>query len=117
MVAAGHMFICTHQIHKESGSKVKIVLSRRGRNCHFKIALLFLSRLQVALLSTGYITLKLKLEICLEVLYLRIDLVALLPTGYGKSSYFSSKSFKSVVLGVSSLNVLIYVQISSLRDK
>ena len=51
------------------------------------MALMFLSRLQVALLSVGYadIILKVKQVICLESLYLRKDLVAVLPTGYGKS--------------------------------
>ena len=54
------------------------------------MALTFLSRLQVALLSAGYtdIILKVKQVICLEALYLRKDLVAVLPTRYGKSLVF-----------------------------
>ena len=44
----------------------------------------------VALLSAGYddIILKVKQVICLESLYLKKDLVAVLPTGYGKSLVF-----------------------------
>ena len=54
------------------------------------MALTFLSRLQVALLSVGYtdIILRVKQVICLEALYLRKDLLAVLPTGYGKSLVF-----------------------------
>ena len=51
------------------------------------MALEFLSCVQSALLSTGYysIILKVKQAICLESLFLKKDLVAVLPTGYGKS--------------------------------
>ena len=66
-------------------SKVETALSRGGRNCVclFKMALTFLSRFQVALISAGYtdIILKVKQVICLE---------AVLPTGYGKSLVFST---------------------------
>jgi len=49
------------------------------------MALEFLSCVQEALLSAGYdnIVLQLKQVICLESLYLKKDLVAILPTGYG----------------------------------
>lgn len=54
------------------------------------MALSFLSDLQSALLSAGYadVILKVKQVICLEALYLRKDVVAVLPTGYGKSLVF-----------------------------
>ena len=55
------------------------------------MALEFLSCVQSALLSTGYysIILKVKQVICLESLFLKKkDLVAVLPTGYGKSLFF-----------------------------
>ena len=54
------------------------------------MALEFLSCVQSALLSTGYysIILKIKQVICLESLFLKKDLVAVLPTGYGKSLFF-----------------------------
>ena len=56
------------------------------------MALEFLRCVQKALLSAGYddipVTLKVKQVICLESLYLKKDLVAVLPTGYGKSLVF-----------------------------
>ena len=54
------------------------------------MALEFLSCVQSALISTGYnsIILKVKQVICLESLFLKQDLVALLSTGYGKSLFF-----------------------------
>ena len=54
------------------------------------MALTFLSRLQVALLSVGYTDIILRVEqvIYLEAPYLRKDLLAVLPTGYGKSLVF-----------------------------
>ena len=54
------------------------------------MALEFLSYAQSALISTGYnsIILKVKQVICLESLFLKKDLVAVLPTGYGKSLFF-----------------------------
>ena len=73
-------------------STVKTILSRGRRKLYqfFKMAFAFLSGLQVALLSAGYdnIILKVKQVICLEALYLRKDLVPVLPTGYGKSLIF-----------------------------
>lgn len=99
------------------------------------MALMFLGRLQVALLSVGYrdIILRVKQVICLEAPYLRKDLLAVLPTGYGKSLVFHvlprllterdttltspSSTCKSVVLVVSPLNALMYDQISSLKRK
>ena len=56
----------------------------------FKMALEFLRCVQKALLSAGYedIILKLKQVICLESLYLKKDLVAVLPTSYGKALVF-----------------------------
>ena len=99
------------------------------------MALTFLSRLQVALLSVGYtdVILRVKQVIYLEAPYLRKDLLAALPTGYGKSLVFHvlprllkerdktltspSSTCNSVVLVVSPLNALMYDQISSLREK
>ena len=54
------------------------------------MALEFLSCVQSALLSTGYysIIVKVKQVICLESLFLKKDLVAVLSTGYGKSLFF-----------------------------
>ena len=54
------------------------------------MALEFLSYVQSALISTGYnsIILKVKQVICLESLFLKKDLVAVLPTRYGKSLFF-----------------------------
>ena len=54
------------------------------------MALEFLSCVQSALLSTGYysIILKVKQVTCLESLFLKKDLVAVLSTGYGKSLFF-----------------------------
>lgn len=97
------------------------------------MALEFRSCVQKALLSAGYddVALKVKQVICLESLYLKKDLVAVLPTGYGKSLVFqiwprllrerdtrASKSpTKSVVLVVPPLNSLMYDQISKLRAR
>lgn len=103
------------------------------------MALEFLSCVQKALLSAGYdnIVLKVKQVICLESLYLKKDLVAVLPTGYGKSLVFqvlprllrereerqerdtrvTTSATKSVVLVVSPLNALMYDQISKLRAR
>ena len=52
--------------------------------CCFKIAIEFLSCLQTALLSASYdkIILKAIQVICLENLYLKKDLLVVLPTGY-----------------------------------
>ena len=55
------------------------------------MALTFLSRLQIALPSVGYTDiyiLRVKQVIFLEALYLRKDLLAVLPTGYEKSPVF-----------------------------
>ena len=100
------------------------------------MALEFLSCVQKALLSAGYddIILKVKQVICLESLYLKKYLVAVLPTGYGKSLVFqvlprllrereerdtraTTSVTKSVVLVVSPLNALMYDQISKLRTR
>ncbi|XP_068704636.1 putative ATP-dependent DNA helicase Q1 [Montipora foliosa] len=98
------------------------------------MALAFLICVQKALLSAGYddIILKVKQVICLESLYLKKDLVAVLPTGYGKSLVFqvlprllrerektraTTSVTKSVVLVVSPLNALMYDQISKLRAR
>ena len=101
------------------------------------MALEFLSCVQTALLSAGYdnIILKVKQVICLESLYLKKDLVAVLPTGYGKSLVFqvlpyllkqrdAAKSSSdarvvgpSVVVVVSPLNALMYDQICKLGGK
>ena len=97
------------------------------------MALEFLSYVQKALLSAGYddIILKVKQVMCLESLYLKKDLVAVLPTGYGKSLVFqvlprllrerdtraTTSVTQSVVLVVSPLNALMYDQISKLRAR
>ena len=86
-----------------------------------------------ALLLAGYddIVLKVKQVICLESLYLKKDLVAVLPTGYGKSLVFqvlpqllrerdtraNTSVAKSVVLVVLPLNTVMYDQISKLRAR
>ena len=59
----------------------------------------FLRCVQKALLSAGYddIILKVKQVICLESLYLKKDLVAVLPTGYGAILSFPSSA--SIVEG------------------
>lgn len=98
----------------------------------------FLSCVQKALLSAGYdnILLKVKQVIWLEILYLKKDLIAVLPTGYGKSLVFqvlprllrerdarsastraSASVIKSVVLVVSPLNALMCDQIFKLKEK
>ncbi|XP_068756880.1 probable ATP-dependent DNA helicase RecS [Montipora capricornis] len=98
------------------------------------MALEFLRCVQKALFSAGYddIILKVKQVICLESLYLKKDLVAVLPTGYGKSLVFqvlprllrereetraTTSVTKSVVFVVSPLNALMYDQISKLRAR
>ena len=98
------------------------------------MALEFLRCVQKALLSAGYddIILKVKQVICLESLYLKKDLVAVLPIGYGKSLVFqvlprslrereetraTTAVTKSVVLVVSPLNAFMYDQISKLRAR
>ena len=77
--------------------------------------------LQSALLSTGYysIILKVKQVICLESLFLKKDLVAVLSTGYSKSLFFQvlprmlsgrdSKSMSLFYLELSSFAVSIVV--------
>ena len=94
----------------------------------------FLRCVQRAPLSAGYdgIILKVKEVICLESLYLKNDLVAVLPTGYGKSLVFqvlprllrereetraSTSVTKPVILVVLPLNALMYDQISKLIAK
>ena len=98
------------------------------------MALEFLRCVRKALLSAGYddIILKVKQIICLESLYLKKDLVAVLPTGYGKSLVFqvlprllrereetraTTSVTKSVVLVVLPLKALMYDQISKLRAR
>ena len=94
-------------------------------NVGFKMALEFLRCVHKALLLAGYddIILKVKQVICRESLYLKKDLVAVLPTSYGKSLVFqvlprllrerektraTTSVTKSVVLVVSPLNTLMY---------
>ena len=90
----------------------------------------FLSCLQRALCSFGYENnlLKVKQAICLERLFLKKDLLAVLPTGYGKSLVFQvlPRLLKerdidictsvSVVIVVSPLNALMQDQIAKLRE-
>lgn len=67
--------------------KERVLDQSTNPECIFKIAVTFLSRLQVALFSVGYtnIELKVKQVIRLVVLYLDKSLVAVLPTGKRKS--------------------------------
>lgn len=92
----------------------------------------FLSCLEFAILNSFYceVVLKPKQVICLEKVFLNLDVIAVLPTGYGKSLIFSllpallyakkngvSKSkenISSIVVVVSPLNALIANQISRL---
>ena len=71
-------------------STIQFCLGERETDPVFKMALSFLSDLQSALLSAGYVDviLKVKQVICLEALYLRKDVVAVHPTGYGKLLVF-----------------------------
>ena len=95
------------------------------------MALAFLSCVQTALLSSGFgnFNLKVKQVLCLERLFFKKDLIAVLPTGYGKSLVFQvlphllkqrdarlTPSTKSVVIVVSPLNALMYDQISKLNE-
>lgn len=98
------------------------------------MAFAFLSCVQTALLSAGFgnFNLKVKQVICLESLYLKKDLIAVLPTGYGKSLVYqvlphllkardaartpATSSYKSVVVVLSPLNALMFDQISKLRE-
>ena len=87
---------------------------------------MFYSSLQVAISRSKYwkINLKPKQVQCLEAIYSGRDVVAVLPTGYGKSLIFhllpslflekmnsQSMSFRPVVIVVSPLNALIKDQI------
>ena len=93
----------------------------------------FLSSLQFAILNSLYseVVLKPKQVICLEKIFLNLDILAILPTGYGKSLIFclipallfakkngvemsTGKSISSIVIVVSPLNALTENQISRL---
>ena len=134
LVAAGHVIIRPFKTAGWVGTQANLVEGTKEyhpgegevEQLCFKMALEFLSCVQKALLSAGYddITLKVKQVICLESLYLKKDLVAVLPTGYGKSLVFqvlprllrereerntcaTTLVTKSVVLVVSPLNPLM----------
>ena len=89
----------------------------------------FLNALRYALDSSGYsdIYLKVKQIIILEALFLQKDVVAVLPTGYGKSVIFHLLPFlmdyrtqtrgKSIVLVVAPLNSLMDDQLNHLNKK
>ena len=94
---------------------------------------IFLSCLQFAILNSLYseIILKPKQVICLEKIFLNSDILAVLPTGYGKSLIFClmpalmvakkngvkcARSISSIVIVVSPLNALIENQISRLSS-
>ena len=93
----------------------------------------FLSCLQFAILNSLYdeVVLKPKQVICLENIFLGLDILAILPTGYGKSLIFclipallfakkngvkmsAGKRIASIVMVVSPLNALIENQIARL---
>ncbi|XP_028404836.1 uncharacterized protein LOC114527409 [Dendronephthya gigantea] len=94
----------------------------------------FLSCLQFAILNSLYseVILKPKQVICLEKIFLNLDIIAILPTGYGKSLIFClipallfakkngvkcpGGSISSIVIVVSPLNALIENQISRLSS-
>ena len=93
----------------------------------------FLSCLEFAILNSLYseIILKPKQVICLENIFLNLDILAILPTGYGKSLIFcllpallfAKKNgvkcignIASIVIVVSPLNALIANQISRLNS-
>jgi ATP-dependent DNA helicase RecQ len=93
----------------------------------------FLSCLQFAILNSLYseVILKPKQVICLEKVFLNLDILAILPTGYGKSLIFCllpallfakkngvkfTGNISSIVIVVSPLNVLIANQISRLNS-
>ena len=92
----------------------------------------FLSCLEFAILNSIYceVVLKPKQVICLEKVFLNLDILAVLPTGYGKSLVFyllpallyakkhdvskSKVNITSIILVVSPLNALMANQISRL---
>lgn len=87
----------------------------------------FLSCLHFAIIKSPYCStiLKPKQVICLEKLFLGQDVLAVLPTGYGKSLIFhvlpsllSAKREKEnpIVIVISPLNSLIYDQLSRLEE-
>ena len=91
---------------------------------------IFLRCLEFAILNSPYtqIVLKPKLVICLEKLFLNADVLAVLPTAFGKSLIFhllpallyakkngpskETENISSIVIVVSPLNALIANQIS-----
>lgn len=94
---------------------------------------IFLSCLHFAVLNSLYseVILKPKQVICLEKIFLNLDILATLPTGYGKSLIFClipalifakkngvkcSRRISTIVIVVSPLNALIENQISRLCD-
>lgn len=92
---------------------------------HKDILTLF-KRLQIALHQGGLenVYLKPKQIICLESLFLHIDVVAVLPTGYGKSMIFQllpfflpQKTSRNIVIVVSPLSSIIEDQIKILRNR
>ena len=98
MVAAGHVEMCVNILRRRGKSSTKLcrlndgILSGVGENSCFKIAIEFPSSLQTALLSACYdkLILKAKQVICLGNLYLKKDLLFVLPTGYWYLSWFAS---------------------------
>ena len=137
------MHLCGNENRREGGLLYQTLAMRRqipsrggpGKELYFKMAFEFLSCVQGALLPAGYdnIILKVKQVNYLESLYLKKDLVAVLPTGYGKSLVFhvfprllkerdarvsSSQSVgSSVVVVISPLNALTYDHILKLRER
>ena len=90
-----------------------------------KVVKLF-SRIQFSLESTnyGYFILKPKQVTCLENLLNGRDVLAVLPTGFGKSllfhllpTFLPIKSVLNIILVVTPLNSIIKDQVHTLRDK
>ena len=95
---------------------------------------IFLRCLEIAILNGPYIqiVLKPKQVICLEKLFLRADVLDVLPTGFGKSLIFhvlpallyakkngpskGTENISSIVIVVSALNALIANHISKLNS-
>ena len=90
LVAAGHMEMCVNKLRSGGRSSTKFcrlndeILSGEGRK------FLLQNGAWVSELRANSITfLKVKQVICLECLYLKKDLLAVLPTGYGNPSRFA----------------------------
>ena len=117
-------------------SRWRLSISKRGYHSRAPTAIklaMFYSSLQAAISNGIYsnINFKVKQVVCLEAIYHGRDVVAILPTGYGKSmifhllpSLFLDKNIKCasrvapspVIIVVSPLNALIKDQIRRLKE-